>query len=105
MPDGGTVGRIAGLAWVDRAEVSRAASSLEKRGMVQRRANTADRRTPILSLTDAGKAEQHRIMTARGSFHESLIQDLTAEERATLDALLHKVAGRVLSLMPRAGED
>ena len=105
MPDGGTVGRIAGLAWVDRAEVSRAASSLEKRGMVQRRANTADRRTPILSLTDAGKAEQHRIMTARGSFHESLIQDLTTEERAMLDALLHKVAGRVLSLMPRAGED
>lgn len=105
MPGGGTVGRIAGLAWVDRAEVSRAAASLEKRGMVQRRDNPADRRTPILSLTESGTAEQNRIMQARGKFHESLIQDLTGEERATLDALLHKVAGRVLSMMPRPGED
>ena len=73
--------------------------------MVSRRGNPADRRTPILSLTASGQAEQKRIMGERGRFHEALMQDLSPAERATLDGLLHKVAGRVLSMMPRPGDD
>ena len=104
MQHGGTVGKVAALAWVDRAEVSRAAASLEKRGMVKRRENPADRRTPILTLTDAGHAEQERIIAAREDYHRILTQDLSEAETRQLDELLQKVANRVLWMMGQPGE-
>lgn len=96
--DGATVGRIASLAWVDRAEVSRAVATLEKRGLVTRRENPEDRRTPILSLTPTGLEEHHRIIVLRGAFHELLVQDLSGAEREQLDQLLDKVARRLLGM-------
>ncbi|MGI4878464.1 MAG: MarR family winged helix-turn-helix transcriptional regulator [Janthinobacterium lividum] len=95
-PNGATVGEIADLAWVDRAEVSRAATSLQKRGLTARRENPADRRKPILFPTDAGWAQYGPLANDRAAFHSELVADLTEEERRQLDHLLAKIARRLV---------
>lgn len=93
--DGATVRQIAELAWVDRAEVSRAAMSLEARGLTGRRDNPSDGRAPILFCTPAGIAQYEQLLPYRANFHRSLAEDLTQEERDTLDALMIRVARKV----------
>lgn len=95
LPEGGTVGQIASLAWVDRAEVSRAFASLEKRGFTARRENPDDGRTPILHITQAGMEHYRPLLEQRALFHDTLIQDLSAQERADLDHILGKIARRL----------
>jgi len=102
MPDGATVGQIADLAWVDRAEVSRAASTLEGRGLTTRRANEGDKRRPILQLTEKGWGEYRTSVRKRGAFHEALLADLNADERVELDRLLAKVGGRLTQMLREA---
>lgn len=99
MPDGGTVGQVAELAWVDRAEVSRAAGALERKGLTSRRDNPQDRRSPILFLTDEGRRRHRATVRWRGAFHDSLLVDLSAEDRAILDELLGRIGGRVMDLL------
>lgn len=102
-PNGATVGQLADMAWVDRAEVSRAAAALEARGLTTRAENPADRRKPILTLTPAGRAAFEPLARERGAFHARLVTDLTEEERATLDRLLGKVARRLTTIL-RSGD-
>src|SRR5579875_2586165 len=51
-PEPASVRQLAEQAWVDRAEVSRAAASLERRGYVDRRENAKDRRSPLLFCSE-----------------------------------------------------
>jgi DNA-binding MarR family transcriptional regulator len=99
VPAGATVGQIADLAWVDRAEVSRAAASLEKRGLTVRRENPDDRRTPILHITQAGMDLYQPLLADRYAFHETLMADLTPQEREEFDHILVKVAHRLGSVL------
>ncbi len=96
--DGLTVRQIAELAWVDRAEVSRAAAALEARGLTDRRDNPRDRRTPILFATRAGLALHDPVMRARRRFHAAVTADLDEAECRQLDALLVKLARRLLMM-------
>jgi DNA-binding MarR family transcriptional regulator len=99
MSDGATVGQIADLAWVDRAEVSRAASTLELRGLTTRRPNEGDKRRPILHLTDRGW-DEYRVRAAdRSAFHETLLTELCPDERAELDRLLAKIGTRLTRML------
>jgi DNA-binding MarR family transcriptional regulator len=99
MDDGGTVGQVAELAWVDRAEVSRAASALEARGLVERRENPHDLRVPVLSLTKKGRKLYLVALRERAAFHESLLVDLSETEREALDDLLARVGQRLLHVL------
>lgn len=99
--DGATVREIARMAWVDRAEVSRAAAALEATGLTSRRPNPADGRSPILFITDEGMALYRKLLPIRGEFHRSLAADLSDEERRLLDDLLFRIARKVARL---AGE-
>lgn len=94
-PEGATVGQIASLAWVDRAEVSRAFASLEKRGLTARRDNPGDRRTLILHVTKAGMELYRPLLKERALFHDTLMQDLSEQERAEFDHVLGKIARRL----------
>jgi DNA-binding MarR family transcriptional regulator len=96
--DGLTVRQIAEFAWVDRAEVSRAAAALEARGLTARRDNPRDRRTPILFATPSGLALHDPVMRARRRFHAAVTADLDDSERRQLDALLVKLARRLLRM-------
>jgi DNA-binding MarR family transcriptional regulator len=99
MADGGTVGQVAELAWVDRAEVSRAAGALERKGLTGRRDNPQDRRSPILFLTEEGQKRYRATVRWRSAFHDSLLGDLSMEDRATLDELLGRIGGRLMDLL------
>jgi DNA-binding MarR family transcriptional regulator len=102
--EGLTVRQIADLAWVDRAEVSRAAAALEVRGLTARRDNPRDRRTPILYATREGLALHDPVMRARRRFHAAVTADLDEAERRQLDELLVKLARRLLRMAAdRAG--
>lgn len=95
---GSTVGQIADLAWVDRAEVSRAVAALEKRGLTTRVNNPADARTPLLSCTAAGLEQYRKVLADRQAFHEQLMSDLSEDELGQLDDLLVRIAHRVVDL-------
>jgi DNA-binding MarR family transcriptional regulator len=99
LPDGATVGQIADLAWVDRAEVSRAAAALEEKGLTARRTNEQDRRKPILYLTEEGKKLHEPLAEDRSAFHAGLVADLSDDERVELDRLLAKVAQRLVNAL------
>lgn len=105
MPDGGTVRQVAELAWVDRAEVSRAAGALERKGLTARRDNPRDRRMPILFLTEKGRTRYHAMIQWRSAFHESLLSELSPQDRATLDDLLGRIGGRLMDLVRRTGSE
>ena len=92
------MGQIATAAWVDRAEVSRAVASLEKRGLVARLDNPQDRRAPIHCLTKLGLQLYRRVLEMRFAFHSDLAGDLTSAELELLDRVLVKLARRVQAL-------
>ncbi|MGD9811170.1 MAG: MarR family winged helix-turn-helix transcriptional regulator [Sphingobium sp.] len=95
IPAGATVKQIADLAWVDRAEVSRAVAALEKRGLTARRENPGDGRTRILHITQAGMDFYRPMLEFRCLFHETLMMDLSEDERRQLDHVLGKIAQRL----------
>ena len=78
-----SVRQLAEQNWVDRAEVSRAAASLERRGLVERRENVKDRRSPLLFCTDAGRELARKVIPSRLAFHKALT-DLLTEDQATV---------------------
>lgn len=98
---GATVRQLAQMAWVDRAEVSRAAASLEARGLVTRRENASDRRAPILFVTAEGQSEYARLLPIRADFHRGLTEDMDDADRETLDRLLGQIGRKLGKLVDR----
>ena len=94
-PAGATVGQIAEQAWVDRAEVSRAASVLQERGVLEKQNNPQDGRAPLLTLTEAGRALYRRVGSERAAFHRSLIADLDPERLALLEEVIESVRAKL----------
>ncbi|MBW8743024.1 MAG: winged helix DNA-binding protein [Sphingomonas sp.] len=91
---------VASVAYSDRAEVSRAVGSLEKCGLVQREANPRNRKSSLVSLTEAGKAVHAAVRGERGKFYEQWLTDLSDAERVALNASLEKVTRRVVESAP-----
>ena len=65
---------------------------LERRGFVQRKSNTNDRRQYALHLTDGGKKVLDEIGQIARQHQEALCAALSREERETLAELLRKIA-------------
>jgi DNA-binding MarR family transcriptional regulator len=65
---------------------------LERAGLVQRRANSRDRRTYALHLTARGKEMLREIGRVAREHQEALCEGLSASERETLAALLSRIA-------------
>lgn len=66
--------------------------NLEKRRIVERRSNSEDRRLYSLYLTEAGGRTLQQIGQVAHQHQDALLEALNQEERATLAALLQKVA-------------
>ncbi len=103
-----SVRQLAEQAWVDRAEVSRAAASLERQGYVERQDNPKDRRSPLLYCTQAGHALAQQVIPTRHAFHKSLTDLLTLEQTEQLEAALLILAGHCVDELqvdpaPRTG--
>lgn len=83
---------------VTRATMTRLLESLEREGLIMRRANEADGRRQDLSLTPQGLALLERILPDYWRRAARLMGALTGEERATLYCLLDKTAGGIAEL-------
>jgi DNA-binding MarR family transcriptional regulator len=65
---------------------------LEERGMLERRADPADRRSYALHLTEQGSETLKSIGRLARDHQEALLVTLTTDERETLASLLRRVA-------------
>ena len=64
--------------------------TLEKKGLVRREENPEDKRSNVISLTDKAIRMQGELEAAGERLEETIAENLSPEERATLIALLKK---------------
>lgn len=85
---------------MDKVTVSRAARSLEERGIVRREANEDDARSLWLSLTAEGRKIYVKVVPAAVELEREVLKGFSAKELAELEALLVRIeeaADRVLA--------
>jgi DNA-binding MarR family transcriptional regulator len=85
---------LAEFTGLSRASAVTMIDQLERTGLVERRAG-ADARTNALFITEAGESAVAGAVVATKINEELIFGILSAEERATLGALLEKVISRV----------
>ncbi|AYG03598.1 MarR family winged helix-turn-helix transcriptional regulator [Gryllotalpicola protaetiae] len=83
---------LAGFLGVGPSRVVALIDGLEKKGLVARARSARDRRNYELTLTDAGRDVMARMRQVGSAHDRDLTGSLTADERATLGALLGKLA-------------
>jgi DNA-binding MarR family transcriptional regulator len=81
-----TPGELAEHEKVQPPSMTRVIAVLEERNLVQRAAHPTDRRQVILTATSEGRALVQQVRRRREAWLAQRLQDLTAEERATLRA-------------------
>ena len=81
-----------------KTKVSRAVAVLERRELLVRRANRADLRESILSLTAAGRDIYNDLAPMALDFARRLLETLDAADRAALDRALKTLSERSATL-------
>lgn len=76
---------------MDKVNVSRAISSLQEAGRLERHVDPTDRRRVLLRLTAQGKKIMRELVPLVLGVEERLLQGLSAEEQGTLLRLMQKV--------------
>lgn len=82
----------------DRAEVSRAVGRLVENGLVERTADEAHRKRMIITPTALGHSTFEDARRGRRAYFLALMEDLSTDERATLDRMLERLALRMTAL-------
>ncbi|MBY5943055.1 MarR family transcriptional regulator [Halomonas sp. DP5N14-9] len=90
-----TLGRHTAL---DRNTVAVVVKKLEERGLVNRRRNPEDRRSMLVTLTEAGKKLRHDVEPAVAEVQEEILAPLNEAEQDTLCRLLKRIADENNSL-------
>jgi DNA-binding MarR family transcriptional regulator len=81
-----------------KTKVSRAVAGLEERSLVERLANTHDKREAFISLTPAGRKTYHAILPLAAAYETRLLGVLTDDQRAELDRLLTALSAEAEAL-------
>jgi DNA-binding MarR family transcriptional regulator len=89
--DGRTLKELAGLSGCTPATLTGVVDTLERKGLVVREANPADRRSLLLRLTGAGRDFQQSVPDLKNSFG-CCCEGLSPEETRQLGALLGKLS-------------
>lgn len=79
---------------MDKVRVSRAVARLLARERVTRRTDPDDRRRAILDLTPEGRAVYAKVVPMVLAVESELLSQLSAEERALLERVVHKLEQR-----------
>ncbi|WP_009885156.1 MarR family winged helix-turn-helix transcriptional regulator [Brevibacterium aurantiacum] len=85
-----TVNKLARLAALDKAQMSRVLSGLVERDLVAK--SLGPRRSSQLTLTDTGQALFERIIAAANERDRTVLAALDDEEKEVLDRALNKLA-------------
>ena len=81
--------RVCQVIGLDKGPVSRSLAFMERRGLVAIRADEADTRRRLATLTPAGRALHDRIIVVALERERRLLSCFTAEQRAALVELLN----------------
>lgn len=93
-----TAKQIGTCSRMHKTKVSRAVSTLKKRGLVERTPNDEDMREAFVSLSEAGRAIYAEITPAAAEFSDALLGALSVEERGHLEAILKRLNDHALKL-------
>lgn len=76
---------------MDKVTVSRAASALAKRALIERRANPVDQRSHLLSLTPAGRTLYEQVAPKALEMEARIFGGLSAAEAALFRDLIDRI--------------
>jgi DNA-binding MarR family transcriptional regulator len=79
-----TLGELATRERVTAPSMNRTVNCLEESGYLERRSDDTDRRKVNIVLTDAGRAVVEETVRRRNAWLEEALDELDADERATL---------------------
>ncbi|MGC5051782.1 MarR family winged helix-turn-helix transcriptional regulator [Micromonospora sp. DT48] len=85
-------GAIAEELGIDRTVLTYLIDDLERDGLVVRRPDPADRRSRLVTLTEAGREAARQRRTALEAVESRLLRELSPEQAGTLRTLLRQVA-------------
>lgn len=87
-----TQATIADTLDLDRSQLVGILDELEKDGLIERRRDQADRRRHMVSITSVGKKQLVKMRRMVKEIEDSVLGALDAEERATLQDFLQRIA-------------
>jgi DNA-binding MarR family transcriptional regulator len=99
-----TARRLAELAGISAASISRLVDRLEKRGLVSRRRDTDDRRQVEVHLEPAGERLLGEVKVFRGSDLHHAVEAMSPDERRRLTASLTRLVELTGELAARREE-
>jgi DNA-binding MarR family transcriptional regulator len=82
---------LADMLALDRSNISEVVTRLEQRGLLERRAGVADRRTKCLYITDAGRALLTEMTESVQEANDRMLAPLKPADRATFMELLARL--------------
>ena len=85
------MGALSAYTVIEQSSLSRVVDQMERDGLVVRRYHPDDNRVIEVHLTDEGSAMFARIYPLAQRHYERAVEGLSAQERQTLVALLHKI--------------
>lgn len=94
-----TVRLLADGAAVDRSEVSRELGKLEKDGLVKRKTNPEDQRSPLFFLTPAGHQRFRKIRKPISAFIQNLVADSSEQDLRAANRVLWQVIQGTISTL------
>ena len=100
--DSGTQQDLVGRTLMDKVAVSRAAQSLVKRGLVERRPHSGDGRAHRLTLSKTGAALYGRIAPAALDYERRLLASFRKDQVAALNDMLALLANAASILAEKA---
>ena len=87
--------QLAKRMWFDKSTIARQMELLEKKGFITRKPSETDKRVLCVYPTEQMLQIQPDLQAAMARWEETLLQDLTEEEKVQLNTLLKKVRERV----------